>query len=234
MARLSRLAVSGCVHHVLQRGIEHRPIFRDESDLRRMLAVLGEVCREHGLALHAYVLMPDHFHLVLTPAAADAMSRAMQSLGRRYVRWFNQRHGRAGPLWEGRFRATVLEPERYLIDSMRYVECNPVRAHLVSDATTYPWSSMQHHLGLRVDPLVVDHAQFWALGNTPFERQAAYARLSSTPLDERSLERIRDATLRGWPLGSGEFLAALGRKTSRRLVRNPIGRPRRQEQSTAK
>jgi putative transposase len=226
MARLSRLAVAGCVHHVVQRGLDRRPIFRDEADFRRMLADLEELCRQGALALHAYVLMPDHFHLLVTPPDAPALSRTMQTLGRRYVRAFNQRYGRAGTLWEGRFRSTVVEPERYLLDCMRYIEFNPVRAGLVDDAAAYPWSSLAHHLGLRLDPRITDHAGFWALGNTPFERQAAYARLCATPLDAAVLQRIRSDTHRGWPLGSAAFVEALARQTARRLTRNPVGRPR--------
>jgi len=227
MARLARLALAGCVHHVLQRGIDRRAIFRDEADFRRMLADLGALLRPGGLALHAYVLMPDHFHLLLTPEDAAALSRTMQALGRRYVRWFNQRHGRTGTLWEGRFRSTVIEPERYLLDCMRYIELNPVRSALVADAATYPWSSLAHHLGQRVDPLVTDHPQFWTLGNTPFERQAAYGRACAASMDPGLLAQIRESTHRGWPLGTGEFLDTLARKTVRRLTRRPVGRPRR-------
>ena len=200
MARLARLAVAGCVHHVLQRGIDRRPVFRDAEDFQRMQADLGELCRGAGLAVHAYVLMPDHFHLLLTPPDAASLSRTMQSLGRRYVRRFNRRHGRAGTMWEGRFRSTVLEPDLYLLDCMRYIELNPARAAIVADAATYPWSSLAHHLGLGVDPLVSDHPQFWALGNTPFERQAAYARACAAPPDAAVLARIRDATHRGLSL----------------------------------
>jgi len=228
MARLARLAVSGCVHHIVQRAVDRRPIFTDAADIGRMLADLAALCRDGALALHAYVLMPDHFHLLLTPADGQELGRAMQSLGRRYVRWFNQRCGRSGTLWEGRYRSTVLQPEHHLIDLMRYIECNPVRAGIVAEAAAYPWSSMAHHLGLRIDPLVTDHAQFWALGNTPFERQAQYRRACATPLDAAALAQIRDATLHGWPLGAPAFLTALAARTPRRLVRMPVGRPRKQ------
>ena len=192
-----------------------------------MLEDLAGICRQGPLAIHAYVLMPDHFHLLLTPGDAPALSHSMQSLGRRYVRWFNERHQRSGTLWEGRFRSTVLEPERYLLDCMRYIELNPVRSALVADAASYPWSSMAHHLGLRVDPLITDPPQFWSLGNTPFERQAAYGRLCAAPLDPQVLEQLRASIQRGWPLGTREFLDALARKTARPLVRRPVGRPRR-------
>jgi len=125
MARLARLAIDGCVHHVLQRGLDRRAVFRDETDFARMRADLGELCREHAVALHAYVLMPDHFHLLATPRAAADLSRLMQALGRRYVRWFNRRYERAGTLWEGRFRSTVVKPAPHLVDCLRYVE--PIR-----------------------------------------------------------------------------------------------------------
>jgi len=227
MARLPRLALAGCVHHVLQRGLDGRAVFRDRADYCRMLDDLSIVCRQDALAIHAYVLMPDHFHLLLTPSEAQALSRGMQALGRRYVRGFNARHGRCGTLWEGRFRSTVLEPERYLLDCMRYIELNPVRSSLVADAASYPWSSMAHHLGQRVDPLVTDHPQFWSLGNTPFERQAAYGRLCATPLDAAVLAQLRTSIRHGWPLGGREFLDTLARKTARPLAPRPLGRPRR-------
>ena len=227
MARLARLAIDGCVHHVLQRGLDRRAVFRDETDFARMRADLGELCREHAVALHAYVLMPDHFHLLATPRAAADLSRLMQALGRRYVRWFNRRYERAGTLWEGRFRSTVVEPAPHLVDCLRYVEAHPARAGLIEDAAAYPWSSLLHHLGRQADPMITDHAAYWALGNTPFERQAAYARLVALPLEAPLLERIRRDTARGWPIASPDFIETLARATARRLVRRPVGRPRR-------
>ncbi len=227
MARLPRLAVAGCVHHVVQRGVEGRPIFRDAADFRRMQVDIADLCRAGGLAVHAYVLLPDRFHLLATPAEAPALSRTLQALGRRYVRAFNQRHGRTGTLWEGRFRSTLIEPETCLLDVMRYIELAPARAGLVADAATYPWSSLAHHLGQALDPVITDHPRFWSLGNTPFERQAAYARACAAPPDAAALEHIRDATHRGWALGSAPFLEALARRTERRLAPRPVGRPRR-------
>jgi putative transposase len=227
MARLARLALAGCVHHVLQRGLDRRAIFRDETDFRRMLVDLGELCRQQSLALHAYVLLPDHFHLLVTPEDAAGLSRTMQTLGRRYVRWFNERYGRRGTLWEGRFRSTIVEPAVYLLDCMRYIELHPARSGLVEEASSYPWSSLAHHLGRHADPMITDHAQFWALGNTPFERQAAYARMCAVPCDAATLERIGRDTHRGWPLATEAFIETLSRSTERRLARRPVGRPRR-------
>jgi putative transposase len=151
----------------------------------------------------------------------------MQTLGRRYVRWFNERYARCGTLWQGRFRSTIVEPAVYLLDCMRYIELHPARSGLVEEAASYPWSSLAHHLGRRADPMITDHAQFWALGNTPFERQAAYARMCASPSDALILERIRADTHRGWPLASEAFVQALSRSTERRLARRPVGRPRR-------
>lgn len=227
MARLARLSIAGCVHHVVQRAVDRREIFREEADFRRMLADLGESCRRHGVALHAYVLMPDHFHLLATPSQAESLSRVMQGVGRRYVRWFNERRGRSGTLWEGRFRSTVLDPATVLLDCMRLIELHPARSGLLEDAAAYPWSSLGHHLGRRVDPLITDPAAYWALGNTPFERQAAYARLCASPLDAAVAERILAATQRGWPLGPEEFIRRLQESTARPLQKRPVGRPRR-------
>ena len=214
-----------------QHGLDQRPIFRDADDYRRMLGDLAELCRAQALALHAYVLMPGHFHLLLTPADATGLSRAMQALGRRYVRWYNARYARRGTLWEGRFHSTIVEPAAFLLDCMRYIELQPAAAGLVDDAASYPWSSLAQHLGRqaegRADPPLTDHPQYWALGNTPFERQERYARACATPLDAAALHDLRAATQRGWPLGDAAFLDALGRRTERRVVPRPVGRPRR-------
>jgi putative transposase len=230
MARLSRLTVAGYPHHIIQRGIDRREIFRDLRDHERMIADLRELSRQHALAIHAYVLMPNHLHLLATPADAGAVSKTMQSLGRRYVRWFNQRWGRTGTLWDGRFRCTVLDPDRYLLACARYVELNPMRIGLVADAAEYPWSSLAHHLGLRVDPLITEHPLMWSLGNTPFERQAAYRRLCETAIDSADLAAIRNATHCGWALGDQSFLQSLADRTTRRLVPIPVGRPKRSPQ----
>ncbi|BAP90169.1 transposase [Burkholderiales bacterium GJ-E10] len=229
MARLSRLSIPGFPHHVVQRAIDRRTAFLDEADFRAMLGDLADACDQEAVSVHAYVLMPDHFHLVCTPEGPSSLSRAMQAVGRRYVRRFNRRHARNGALWEGRFRCTVLDADDYLLDVMRYVETEPARSALLGDAAAYPWSSMAHHLGMRVDPLIRDAPRFWALGNTPFERQAAYGRLCAVPMDAERMQRIREATHHGWPLGSPQFVAGLAEKTSRRLTPMTPGRPRLRE-----
>ncbi len=226
MARLPRLTVPGYPHHVIQRGNNRQPIFLSDADRQRMLELIEEQARELEVAVHAYVLMDNHVHLLLTPGAEDSLSRLMQAVGRRYVRYFNDRHGRSGTLWEGRYRSTLIEPERYLLPCMAYLDLNPVRAGLVAQARDYPWSSHAHYAGLRVDRMVTPHPLYWALGNTPFAREAAYAQQVQEGVPAPLQQAITDAVLQGWALGSADFVAQLQKKTPRRLSKSQPGRPR--------
>ena len=227
MARLPRLTAPGLPHHLIQRGNNRQPVFVDEVDCARFLGDLADLAASLGLAIHAYVLMPNHVHLLATPAAEDTLARLMQSLGRRYVRWFNARHRRTGTLWEGRFRSTVVEADRYLLACMRYIELNPVRAGLVEDPAAYRWSSYRHQVGLLVDPLITEHAIFWALGNTPFERQLAYRRLFEHGARDEEVGAIRGATQRGWALGAPGFVEEISARAGRRASAVRPGRPRK-------
>lgn len=227
MARLPRLTAPGHAHHLIQRGNNGVTIFADADDCSRFLADLAELSKQHRLAVHAYALLPDHWHLLATPAAADSLARTMQGLGRRYVGAFNRRHGRRGTLWEGRFRSTVLEPGPWLLPCCVYIEGNPVRAGLTDNAAAYRWSSAAHHLGLRTDPLISEHPLVWGLGNTPFERQAAYRKRFDAGLSKAEVEAITHATRHGWALGSGEFIAALAGAIARRAAPRSPGRPAR-------
>jgi putative transposase len=227
MARLPRLTAPGLPHHLIQRGNNRQAIFVDEVDCLRYLHDLAELAEIHGLAIHAYVLMPNHVHLLATPRGRETLPRLMQALGRRYVRRFNDRHRRTGTLWEGRYRSTVVETDRYLLACMRYVELNPVRAGLVDDPGAYRWSSYAHHAGLRVDPLIAEHAVYWGLGNTPFERQGAYRRLFTDDLEPTDVDAIRYATHHGWALGAGEFAASVADGIGRRASPKVAGRPRK-------
>jgi putative transposase len=170
-------------------------------------------------------MMPNHVHLLLSPGEQGAAGSLMQRLGRRYVRYFNDRHSRSGTLWEGRYRSTVVEPARYLLACYRYVELNPVRAGLVTDAARYQWSSCRHHLGFVSDPLLTDHSLYWALGNTPFERQAAYREILDSGELPTELDAIRHAAHRGWLLGEADRVSDAG--ANRRIGPLPKGRPRR-------
>jgi putative transposase len=225
MARLPRLSIPGYPHHVIQRGNNRQPIFLSDGDRERMLALLQEHSVKQQVAIHAYVLMDNHFHLLATPETPTGLPAMMQAVGRSYVRYFNDRAGRTGTLWEGRFRSTLIEAKRYLLACMAYIDLNPVRAGSAHAPQDYPWSSHAHCIGQRTDPLVSPHPLIWAMGNTPFAREAAYANLVQagvSPADEKALT---DATLRGWALGSDDLIAELQRQTPRRLQRAKPGRP---------
>jgi putative transposase len=177
------------------------------------------------VAVHAYVLMDNHFHLLLTPRTGDGLPRMMQAVGRRYVRYFNDSHGRTGTLWEGRYKSTLIEAERHLLACMVYIDLNPVRAGLATQARDYAWSSHGHYAGLRVDRLVTPHPLYWQLGNTPFAREAAYAQLVQTGLSTQQQLALTESVLRGWALGGADFVAELQKKTERRLSKSSPGRP---------
>ena len=225
MARLPRLSLPGYAHHVIQRGNNRQAIFAGAADCQMFLALLEENAVKFGVALHAYVLMSNHFHLLATPSTEEGLPQMMQALGRRYVRHFNDRQGRSGTLWEGRYRSTLIEAERHLLVCMAYIDLNPVRAGLVREARDYPWSSHGHYAGLRVDRMITPHSLYWSLGNTPFAREAAYAELvhAGTTLEQQ--EALTRSALSGWALGSEGFVADLQKKTERRVRKNQPGRP---------
>lgn len=226
MARLPRLILPDQPHHVILRGNNRQAIFFSDLDREHLLATLKEVSTQYRVAIHAYVLMDNHLHLLATPPA-DALSRMMQSLGRRYVGWFNARHQRTGTLWEGRFRAGLIEGERHLLACMRYIELNPVRAGLCAEAGQWPWSSAAHHLGLARSPLVTEHEMYWSLGNTPFEREHAYREFLNQGVAATEQKQFTDAALRGRPTGSDAFLKLLSIDHAAVVLQRPRGRPRR-------
>lgn len=225
MARLPRLTLPDYPHHVIQRGNNRQPIFSCAEDFQRMLDLLAENARKFQVAIHAYVLMGNHFHLLATPHTADGLPQMMQAIGRSYVRYFNDQHRRTGTLWEGRYKSTVIQTERYLLACMVYIDLNPVRAGMVGQARDYPWSSHAHYVGLRTDKLVTPHPMVWELGNTPFAREAAYADMVATGLSAGQQHALTDSALRGWALGEPAFVKNLQTMTARRVAPKPRGRP---------
>jgi putative transposase len=226
MARLPRLTVPGYPHHIIQRGNNRQPIFADRADYELLLGLIDEHARKQQVAIHAYVLMSNHFHLLATPETAAGIPQMMQAIGRRYVRNYNLRHARSGTLWEGRYRSTLIQAERYLLACMVYIDLNPVRAGMVADPAEYAWSSHQHYIGRRADRLVTPHALYWELGNTPFARDQAYADLVRAGLSRAQEQALTDSALRGWALGEANYVAELQRRTERRVARAQAGRPR--------
>lgn len=226
MARLPRLTLPGYPHHIVQRGNNRQPIFAGTADYETMLGSLEEYAKKFGVAIHSYVLMSNHIHLLATPSTADGVPQMMQALGRSYVRYFNSRHARTGTLWEGRYKSTLIQAERYLLACMVYIDLNPVRAGMVSDPADYPWSSHLHYVGRRSDRLVTPHPLYWELGNTPFARDVAYAELVRAGIGSVQQQALTDATLKGWALGEADYVADLQRRTERRVSRGKAGRPK--------
>jgi putative transposase len=225
MARLPRLSLPGYPHHVIQRGNNRQAIFSSAADYQALLDLIEENAKKFGVALHAYVLMSNHFHLLVTPESIDSLPRMMQAVGRRYVRHFNDRQGRTGTLWEGRYRSTLIQTESYLLACMAYIDLNPVRAALVAQARDYPWSSHGHYAGLRSDRLVTPHPLFWTLGNTPFAREAAYAEMVHAGVPAGQQTALTQSALSGWALGDTDFIADLQKRTERRVSKTRVGRP---------
>jgi|SRR5450830_1039543 len=225
MARLPRLVVPLQAHHIIQRGHDKQAIFRDAADHDVFLDWLKEGARRFKVAIHAYVLMPDHLHLLATPADVEGLARMMQLVGRYYVPYFNQKYGRSGTLWQGRYKATVLDAELYLLLCSHYIEQNPVRSGLAATPADFPWSSYLHHIGAKQDALMTDHRVYWALGNTPFDREIAYKLQAEQTLSRAETDLISQATLKGWALGAEGFKVALEKQVSRRVSPAKRGRP---------
>ncbi|MDQ6880804.1 MAG: transposase [Pseudomonadota bacterium] len=225
MARLPRLTVPGYPHHLIQRGNNRQPIFAAHDDYELLLSLLAQNARKFDVALHGYVLMTNHFHLLATPSTVDGIPLLMQAVGRSYVRSFNQQQGRSGTLWEGRYRSTLIEADRYFLACMAYIDLNPVRAGLVAAPRDYPWSSHAHYVGLRGDPMITSHAVYWELGNTPFAREIAYAEMVAAGLTIQQQQVLTASMHSGWPLGELDFVMDLQTRTTRRLSKIKPGRP---------
>ena len=224
MPRQPRFYYPGAVLHVIQRGNDRAPVFAGVDDRRFYLDCLGDAASTHGVAIHAYVLMDNHVHLLASPNHAQAVPRMMQSLGRRYVGGFNFLHERTGTLWEGRYKATLVDNEAYLFSCHRYIELNPVRAGMVASPADYRWSSYRVNAYGADDSIVTPHPMFVALSEHPEERHDIYRRLFGEPLSEDVVRAIRDATQFEWVLGDEGFKRRAARLADRRAERLPRGR----------
>jgi len=217
MPRPLRLVVPGVAVHVIQRGNNRVACFKQDNDYLMYLAHLRQLSEKHECAVHAYCLMTNHVHLLLTPQTADACTALMRDLGQRYVQYFNGRHERTGTLWEGRFRSCIVQSSLYVLGCYRYIELNPVRAAIVDHPTGYLWSSYAVNSGMRSDPLVSYHAEYVALASDEERRHSAYRGLFEQRLEPGLQKAIRDATNGGYPLASDTFkhtvLAPLGYRT---------------------
>lgn len=226
MARLPRVDVAQWPHLVAQRALAGESLVHDADDRKALWQAMVDAARACDVAVHAYVIAKDHFHVLATPAEPGALGSFMQAIGRRYVAAFNRRHQRQGRLWDGRFRATVIDPARYLLDAMVFIELHDAPGAL---APTGAWgySSRAAHLNQRTDPLVLDHAQFWRLGNTPFEREDAWRKRLELGLSEAQREALSQAVHKGWALVEQASLPPLEVVAGRRLSPRPRGRPKK-------
>jgi putative transposase len=225
MARLPRLAVAAWPHLLVQQVHDGQWLARDDTDRRALGDALRDAARLHGVQVHAYHLGESSLMLLATPEVAKGLSLLMQAVGRRYVAGYNRRHGRQGGLWAGRYRGTVLDPARYVLEAMVLVETREFAPHPGAASLGAAWSSAGHHLGLRTDPLVSDPAEFWALGNTPFERQAAWRQRLAEGLPAVRINELTQAMLKGWALMPPEQEVTLSATIGRRLSPRPRGRP---------
>lgn len=228
MARLKRLVVARIAHHVSQRAVAGSAAFVDSVDHQVYLDALRSCSQEHDVAVLAYALVPQQVQLVLVPGEAASLGRMVQALTRQYVGPYNRRHGRTGTLWQSRFCSAPVQSSTHLLECVVYVEQAPLRAGFLGAAVEYPWSSARHHAGLSSEgwlaPMPADSA-YWKLGNTPFERDAAYRRLLEQPLAAAPARQIEATVLKGWALGSADFLADMGASAGRRPAPAPRGRP---------
>ncbi|WP_237061606.1 transposase [Microbulbifer zhoushanensis] len=226
MARLPRLGSAGIPQHVIQRGNNRQVCFCSEQEVIAYAGWPKQYAKEFDIQVHAWALMTNHVHLLVTPQSDQGVSRMMQALGRIYVRYFNREYRRSGTLWEGRYKPCLVQSEDYLLQCYRDIELNPVRAGMVSDPGEYFWSSYGCNGLGRSSSLLIPHRQYLALGRYPKERQERYRALCRHALDAPALDKIRGALNRGLALGNDRFKARIEEQFARRVTQAPLGRPR--------
>ncbi|MGB8378113.1 MAG: transposase [Rhodanobacteraceae bacterium] len=226
MPRLPRLELSGVPMHVTQRGINKGAIFIDADDRYHFRRLLRRAFRDHDIALHAFVMMDNHFHLLLTPSAVGTLSRAMHWVGQSYVQAFNLRHRRCGALWQGRFKSCLVQSERYLLTVMRYIELNPVRAAMVQAPEDYRWSSVHTHLARARDPLITPHPLYLAMGHNETDRARAYQDWLDAGIAPDDLNHLRSYASQERALGDARFQRMVETTLGRPATYRPRGRPR--------
>ena len=226
MARLPRYAIKNQPQHIIQRGRNGQQIFFEEQDYQYFYDCLEAAAYNYQLKIHAYVLMPSHVHLLATPGNTDSISRATQSIGRNYVQYFNECIGGSGTIWEGRYRATVVDSKNYLLTCSRYVELNPVRGGLVKKPSDYRWSSYAHNALGKTEEMISAHREYLKLGNNNKQRANAYRALFKQGLSDQTVELITETALKGWVLGDSRFARKIEKLSGRRALQLPKGRPR--------
>lgn len=228
MPRLPRLELPGIPLHVTQRGVNRCAIFIDDADRHHYRRLLRDACRKHGVAIHAFVLMGNHVHLLVGADQPGCVSFALRQAGQAYVQSFNQRHGRVGTLWQGRFKSSLVDSDAHALRVIRYIELNPVRAAMVERAEDYRWSSVRTHLGLAQDPLVNLHPVYLALAADRASRAHAYRNWLQAAIHAEELACIRAYMAQEKALGNPRFQAMVEKTLNRPAGVKPRGRPRRE------
>jgi putative transposase len=229
MPRAPRLDLPDVPLHVTQRGVNRCAIFMDDEDRHYFRYLLRNACRAHGVSVHAFVLMDNHLHLLLASPECGAVTRVMRAAGQVYVQAFNTRHRRSGTLFQGRFKSCLVESGRYLLNVIRYIELNPVRAAMVATPEAWRWSSVHTHARAARDSLVTPHPLYLALGNTPPERAQAYRRWLDAGTGADELATIRRSLQQERALGDAGFRSMVERTLNRSADCRPCGRPRADE-----
>ncbi len=225
MPRKPRFFLPDTPVHVVQRGHSREPVFFEDSDYHAYLDWLTEAASRYECAIHAYVLMTNHVHVLVTPREPEGVSRMMQYVGRRYVPYINYTYGTSGSIWEGRYKASLIHDEQYLLICMRYIELNPVRAKMTHAPRQYRWSSYRANAEGREDKLITPHRLYASLGRTNTDRQEAYRALFKAHVDEKDLDDIRAAWQTGTPLGNDYFKEMIERKLKSKVGQARRGRP---------
>lgn len=225
MPRRPRIKLADVPQHLVQRGVNREPCFFAEEDCHCYLHWLQEAAADWRCAIHAYALMTNHVHLLVTSRTTEGPAKLMQSIGRRYVQYINRHYKRSGTLWEGRYKSSAVQAEEYLLACQRYIELNPVRADMVADPGQFRWTSYRRHAFGQADPIVTPHPLYLTLGRSQEARQSAYRALFRSQLDEAALADIRLAIAQGQPLGNDRFREAVCAATGVRQLLPRRGRP---------
>ena len=230
MARKPRFALPGIPQHIIQRGNNREPSFYSAEDYQRYLQDLREASERNNVAIHAYVLMTNHAHVLATPGNPHGVTFMMQDLGRKYVRYINHTYRRTGTLWEGRYKACLVDSEAYLLACMRYIELNPVRAKMVMHPGEYSWSSYAHNANGRPNELIQPHPIYKGLGTGNEERQTAYRELYRAHMEPDQIHDIRSTLNQELVLGRDDFKDRIEQMTKRQARPGLTGRPRVEEE----
>lgn len=223
--RVARIELPGVPMHVIQRGVNRCLVFLDDQDRLHYRKLLRIACAQATVSIHAYVFMGNHVHLLLAAERGGAISSVMQRVGQAYAQTFNLRHGRTGALWQGRFKSSLIETDSYLLNVMRYIELNPVRAAVVTMAENYRWSSVHKHLGFSSEPLLTPHFLYLALGQDTQTRAAWWRHWLGQGTGQEELRAIRRHATQERALGSARFQEMAAEALGRPVACRPRGRP---------